>query len=123
MKNQIITCSQNLLTPPVKATPRTIAINHYLLCRSLEIKCSYESAEKNKRVSPLRKIITLQDMCEKCAIPFDNKLARQDARTTTAILHFFVENRIIKILLYLSRKIFSQESAWRIIESKVDGAT
>ena len=110
MKNQIITCSQNLLTPPVRATPRTVAINHYLLRRSLEIKGSKESAEKNKRVRPLRKIITLQDMCEKCGIPFDNRRARQQAReTATAILKFFVENEIIKNFRFESKdgKIYS----------------
>ncbi|MBR6012954.1 MAG: hypothetical protein IK062_04120 [Selenomonadaceae bacterium] len=96
-KNQIITCPQNLLTPPVRATPRTVAINHHLLRRSLEIKGSRDVAQKNKRVQPMCKIITLQDMCEKCGIDFENKRARQQARdTATAILNFFVDNGIIK---------------------------
>ncbi len=97
LKNQIITCPKNLLAPPVRATPRTVALNHYLLRRSLEIKGSNDRAAKNKYFRPLRKIITLQDMCEKCGIPFDDKRSRQQAReTATAILQFFVDNGIIK---------------------------
>ena len=97
MKNQIINSQKNLLAPSVRATPRTIAINHYLLRRSLEIKGSKDRSAKNKHFRPLRKIITLQDMCEKCGIPFDDRTARHDARgSATKILNFFVENKIIK---------------------------
>ena len=97
MKNQIINSQKNLLASPVRATPRTIAINHYLLRRSLEIKGSKDRSAKNKYLHPLRKIITLQDMCEKCGIPFDDRTARHDARgSATKILKFLVENKIIK---------------------------
>ena len=96
MKNQIITCPQELLEPPVRATPRTIAIRHFLLRRILEIKGSHDYAARNKRVHALRSIITLQDLYEKCGIPLDDK-AKHDARDiATVILNFFVEHNIIK---------------------------
>lgn len=97
IKNQIIACPKNLLSPPVRATPRTVALNHYLLRRSLEIKGSNGRAVKRKFLKPLRRIITLQDMCEKCGIPFDDRFARRKARDTAEkILSFFVESKIIK---------------------------
>ena len=97
MKNQITTCPQDLLNPPVRATTRTISIRHFLLRRILEIKGSHDYAVKNKRVYALRNIITFQDLYEKCGIPLDDKSAKHDARDiATVILNFFVEHNIIK---------------------------
>ena len=89
LKNQIETCPLNLLNAPIRATPRNIAVNHYLLRRTLEIKGS-----KNGK---LRSVILFQDLYEKCGISSDNKRAKQQMReTATAILNFFVEQGVIK---------------------------
>ena len=94
-RNQIITCEQEALHPPVRTTPRTIAINHYLLRRSKTIEGSHD--ERRKRVTPLSNIIRLDDMYQRIGIADGKKYQKQDARETAIkILDFFVEKGIIK---------------------------
>lgn len=104
LRDQIITCQQALLNAPVKSTPRNIALNHYLLRRSLSIKGSNELAESNKHVKPLCKVITFEDLYKHCGFDKDNKWQRQDARETTEkILKFLVEKEVIKNFEFIKK--------------------
>ena len=95
--DQIISCTQDLLQAPVNSNPRNIALNHYLLRRSLSIKGSNLLAESNKHVKPLCKVITFEDLYKHCGFDGDKKIDRQHARETTEkILKFLVENDVIK---------------------------
>ena len=97
MKNQIITCPQELLEPPIKATPRTIAITHYLLRRILEIKGSTETAKTNKRVKSLRHTILFESLYKACDMETSSKITKQTARKTAeSVLKYFVEKNLIK---------------------------
>ena len=97
LHDQIISCPIELLQAPVKSTPRNIALNHYLLRRSLSIKGSNLLAESNKHVKPLCKVITFEDLYKHCGFDGDKKIDRQHARETTEkILKFLVENDVIK---------------------------
>lgn len=97
LRDQIITCPNDLLQAPIKSTPRNIAVNHYLLRRTLSIKGSNELAKTKKRVKPLRKIIRLDDLYEHCGVETDSKLQKQRARSIAAkILDFLVEKEVIK---------------------------
>lgn len=96
LRDQIISCQQELLNAPVKSTPRNIALNHYLLRRTLSIKGSNEIAATNKHVKPLRKIISLEDLYKHCGVNKDDKRQKQLIRQTTEkILKYFVEKQVI----------------------------
>lgn len=95
MKDQIITCPQELMQAPVRTTVRTIAINHFLLRRILEIKGSAETSKTNKRVKPLRHTILFDSIYKACDI--SGKRAKQQAREiANIILKFFVDKNLIK---------------------------
>ena len=99
MKDQIITCPQELMQTPVKATIRSISINHYLLRRISEMKGSLEASKTNKRVKPLRHTILLDSLYKACDIT--GKRAKQQSREIADIvLKFFVEKNLIKTFSY-----------------------
>lgn len=99
MKDQIITCPAELMQVPVRTTTRTIAINHFLLRRILEIKGSAETSKINKRVKPLRHTILFDSLFKACDI--NGKRAKQQAREIAdIILNFFVEKNLIKNFSY-----------------------
>lgn len=101
MKDQIITCPQELMQAPVRTTPRTIAINHFLLRRILVIKGSVETSKTNKRVKPLRHTILFDSLFKACGMENASKFQKQDARKTAdIILKFFVEKNLIKNFSY-----------------------
>jgi hypothetical protein len=84
---------------PVRTTTRTIAINHFLLRRILEIKGSAETSKTNKRVKPLRHTILFDSLFKACDI--NGKRAKQQAREIAdIILNFFVEKNLIKNFSY-----------------------
>ncbi len=96
MKDQIISCPQELLESPVRSTPCTIAINHFLLRRILEIKGSAETSKSNKRVKSLRHTILLESLYNACLDENPSKLQKQHARQTSkTILDYFVEKNLI----------------------------
>lgn len=101
MKDQIITCPSELLQAPVRTTVRTIAINHFLLRRILEIKGSAETSKTNKRVKPLRHTILFYSLYKACGMENASKFQKQDVRKTADIvLNFFVEKNLIKSFSY-----------------------
>ena len=94
--DQIISCTQDLLQAPVNSNPRNIALNHYLLRRSLSIKGSNELAEKNKHVKPLCKVILIDDMMEHCGLAeYDKYQQNKILKTTKKILDFLIERNVI----------------------------
>lgn len=96
-RNQIKTCDNVLLSPSVRATQRSIAINHFLLRRTLEIKGSTKTAKTNKRVKPLRHTILLDSLYNACLDENANFRAQQQARQTVEkILDYFIEKELIK---------------------------
>lgn len=103
MKDQIITCDQNLLESPIRKSERGIALNHYLLRRTLEIKGSHE--QRKSKVTPLRNIITFDDLFKKCG--FENASRRQKQQvkeTVEKILDFFVEKNLIQSFKFETRE-------------------
>lgn len=103
MKDQIITCPQELMQAPVKATIRSISINHYLLRRISEMKGSLEASKTNKRVKPLRHTILLDSLYKACDIT--GKRAKQQSREIADIvLKFFVEQNFINNFSYESEE-------------------
>jgi hypothetical protein len=105
MKDQIITCPSELMQAPVRTTPRTIAINHFLLRRILEIKGSVETSKTNKRVKPLRHTILVDSLYKACGMEHASKFQKQDARkTANSVLNFFVEKNLIKNFSYETGK-------------------
>lgn len=97
MKNQILTCDQSLLEPPVRATPRSIAINHFFLRRILEMKGSANAAKSNKRIRPLHNIILFDSLYRACGLKSANLIQKQHAREIAEkILNFFVKKNFIK---------------------------
>ena len=97
LRDQIISCAQDLADTPINKNVRNIGLTHYFLRRILSIKNSYELAQSNKRVIPLRKVITVDDMFENCDIK--NCSHDQKARilkTVKTILNFFIQRNIIK---------------------------
>lgn len=95
MKDQIITCSAELFQPPIRMTPRSIAITHFLLRRILEMKGTLEASKSNKRVKPLRHTILFDSLYDACDIV--GNIAKQHARSiATDILTCFVEKNFIK---------------------------
>lgn len=96
LHDQIISCPIDLLQAPVKSTPRNIALNHYLLRRTLSIKGSNELAATNKHITPLCKVISFDDLYKQCGVDAKNKRQRQEVRETTEkILQFLVKNDVI----------------------------
>ena len=95
IRNQISTCEKNLMNPNIRTTPRTVAINHYLLRRSREIIGSND--ENRKHVSRLRNIITFEDMYDKIGLANGTRKQKLDAREISIkILDFFVESGLLK---------------------------
>lgn len=96
IRNQFVTCDQALLNPPVRATPTTIAINHYLVRRTKEIVGSNDETRK-KHTHQLRKVITLDDLYNKIGLANGTYARKQDAREIAfKILDFLVAENVIK---------------------------
>ncbi len=96
MRDQLITCDQSLLKAPIRHTQRGIALHHYLLRLTLEIKGSHEAHKSNSRVKPLRKVIAFETMLKKCGLEnADKEDRRQIKKSITKILDFFVEQNVI----------------------------
>ena len=97
MKDQIITCDQNLLAAPIRHTERGIALNHFLVRRTLEIKGSHEAHKANPRIRPLHKTILFETMLKKCGMENATRRQRQQFKETAEkILNFLVDNSAIK---------------------------
>lgn len=93
MKNQILTCDKALLEAPIRHTQRAIALNHYLLRRISEIKGSHNSDIK---ASPLKNIITFEDMYQNCNLENLNRKQQANVKNLVdTILNFFVEQNLI----------------------------
>ena len=96
MRDQLLTCDQALLNSPIRHSQRGIALNHYLLRRTLEIKGSHESHKSNSRVKPLRKVIAFDTMLKKCGLENLNRQERANIKKIVmTILNFFVEQNVI----------------------------
>lgn len=96
LRDQVVTCEQSLLNPPVRTTPTTIAINHFLLRRTKEIVGSNDESRKG-RTRPLRNVITLDDLYAKIGIANGTYAQKQDAREIAfKILDFLVAEKVIK---------------------------
>ena len=97
MKDQVITCDNELFQPPVRMTRRTVAINHFLLRRILEMKGNAEISKTNKRVIPLRHTILTDTLYRACGLDNANKRTKQEARQTAEkFLNYFGEQKLIK---------------------------
>lgn len=97
MKDQMLTCSPDLLNSPIKHSERGIALNHYLLRRTLEIKGSHESRKHNSRIKLLRSVITFDDLLKNCGLENCSRTQKQNIKNAVeVILNFFVEQNIIK---------------------------
>lgn len=97
MKNQIITCEQNLLAAPIRHSERGIALNHFLVRRTLEIKGSHEAHKANPRIRPLRKTILFETMLKKCGMEnADRDTRRKVKKIVKEILEYEVELGVIK---------------------------
>lgn len=93
-RNQFATADPTLLSPPVRCTEQTIAINHFLLRRSKEIIGSNDTTRNHVR--KLQKIITFDDMYHRIGIADGSRKQKFDARNTAIkILDFFVQKGII----------------------------
>ena len=93
MKNQILTCDKKLLEAPIRHTERGIALNHYLLRRISEIIGSQTS---NSQTTPLKNIITFEDMFQSCNLENLNRQQQANVKNlVTSILEFFVEQNLI----------------------------
>ena len=96
MKDQMLTCSSALLKSPTRHSERGIALKHYLLRRTLEIKGSHDAHKNNSRVKPLRCVITFYDMLKKCGLEDLNRQERANVKKiVVTILNFFVEQNLI----------------------------
>ena len=97
MKDQIITCEQELFEPPIRMTPRSIAINHFLLRRVKEMIGSRDSAKSNKRIKPLRHTILLESLYKACGLETATRTVKQNVRQNIEkILNYFVKKDLIK---------------------------
>lgn len=97
LRDQIISCAEELANTPINKNVRNISLTHYFLRRTLSIKNSHKLAESNKRVTSLRKIITLDDMFEHCGIVnCTRKQKNQILQTVKKILDYFIQKDIIK---------------------------
>ena len=97
LKNQILTCPAELLQAPVRVTSRSIAINHFLLRRILEMKGSVDASKSNKRVKPLRHTILFDSLYKACGLDNANRKQKNNAREIAEkILNYFVEQALIK---------------------------
>lgn len=95
MKDQILTCDEELMQAPVRTSVRSISINHFLLRRILAMKGTAETSKTNKRVNPLRHTILFDSLYNACDIVGND--AKRNARSiATDILTFFVEKNFIK---------------------------
>lgn len=97
MKDQIITCEQNLLKAPIQHSERGIALNHFLVRRTLEIKGSHEAHKANPHIHPLHKTILFETMLKKCGLEnADRDIRFKVKKITEKILNFLVDNGAIK---------------------------
>lgn len=97
MKDQMLTCNPNLLNSPIRHSERGIALNHYLLRRTLEIKGSHVSRKLNSRVKPLRSVITFDNLLKNCGLENCSREQRRNIKKIIeTILNFFIEQNIIK---------------------------
>ena len=96
-KDQIITCDQNLLAAPIRHTERGIALNHFLVRRTLEIKGSHEAHKANTHIRPLHKTILFETMLRKCGLENATRRQRQQFKESAEkILKYEVELGVIK---------------------------
>ena len=101
MKDQIITCDQNLLAAPIRHSERGIALNHFLVRRTIEIKGSHEAHKANPRIRPLHKTILFETMLKKCGMEnADRDTRRKVKNITEKILNFLVDNGAIKSFVF-----------------------
>ena len=101
MKNQILTCDRKLLEAPIRHTERGIALNHYLLRRISEIIGSQNS---NSQTTPLKNIITFEDMLQSCNLENLNRKQQANVKNlVTSILEFFVEQNLISSFKFDTR--------------------
>ena len=97
MKNQIISCDQNLLAAPVRKSERGIALNHYLARRTLEIKGSHDAHKSNPHIRPLRNSISFENLLKKCGMENASLRQKQQVKETVEkILSYEVELGVIK---------------------------
>ena len=97
MKSQIITCNRNLLEAPIRHSERGIALNHYIVRRTLEIKGSHEASKSNKHIRPLRKVISFDTMLKKCGMENANRDTRRKVKKIVKeILEYEIELGAIK---------------------------
>lgn len=93
MKNQILTCDKKFLETPIRHTKRSISLNHYLLRRISEIIRSHDPDNKS---TPLKNIITFEDMFQNCNIENLNRKQQANVKNVVmSILEFFVEQNLI----------------------------
>ena len=96
-KDQIITCDQKLLEAPIRHTERGIALNHFLVRRTLEIKGSHEAHKTNPHIRPLHKTILFETMLRKCGMENATRRQRQQFKENAEkILKYEVELGVIK---------------------------
>ena len=97
MKDQIISCDQNLLAAPIRHSERGIALNHFLVRRTLEIKGSHDAHKANPRIRPLHKTILFETMLRKCGMENATRRQRQQFKESAEkILKYEVELGVIK---------------------------
>ena len=97
MKDQIISCDQNLLAAPIRHSERGIALNHFLVRRTLEIKGSHEAHKANPHIRPLHKTILFETMLKKCGMENATRRQRQQFKESAEkILKYEVELGVIK---------------------------
>ena len=96
-KSQIISCDQKLLEAPIRHSERGIALNHFLVRRTLEIKGSHEAHKTNPHIRPLRKVILFETMLRKCGMEnADSDTRRKVKKIIKEILEYEVELDVIK---------------------------
>ena len=96
-KSQIISCDQKLLEAPIRHSERGIALNHFLVRRTLEIKGSHEAHKANPHIRPLRKVILFETMLRKCGMENATRRQRQQFKESAEkILKYEVELGVIK---------------------------
>ncbi|MBQ7704339.1 MAG: hypothetical protein IJT73_02770 [Selenomonadaceae bacterium] len=105
MHDQIISCPIDFLQAPINSNPRNIALNHYILRRILAIKGSNLLAVKNKYLSPLCKVITLDDMLQHCGLTEYNRSQKQNIlKVAEKILNYLVEKNVISYFYFETKK-------------------
>lgn len=103
MKQQLVHCSPDLLTAPIRCTVQTLSLKAFLLERILKIKGSHNS--KYKRVQPLNNSILFDSIFSKCGLADASKWQKQDFRKSISIiLNHFVSHDLIKSYEFTKKK-------------------